>query len=242
MKLSQRKLKQIIKEELQEVLKEQAPKPAGGKCLLPNLKEVPMREPFKWEDGKWYIATQRCSERKAYGAGGQKCDTGIPGAWLTHIESWATSPEVGKYKDTYLRYFTQEQADQGSHVGGTWPDKGPAGTYDRPSHKVKKHGRVPYCIAKPTEAPKAKATQGLEATPKEAAEAATFMSQAAKALSAGNTAALTGILKGHFGDAGVRAIMGYGGEKAVDRAFRRAVGAVIAAVEYAAGTRGKRGK
>jgi len=163
MKLTNQKLKQIIKEELQKVLKEQAPKPGGAKCLLPNLKEVPMREPFQWEDGKWYKAVSRCSPRDVSVSRG-KCDTGLADAYMIHVQSWATSAEVGEQESKYK----QKWGGRGrvpdvykSWVGGTWVDTGEApnkrGIVTR--HGVEKHRRVPYCVAKPAAAPKAKAIQ-----------------------------------------------------------------------------------
>jgi len=155
MKISQEKLMQIVREETAKALKEQKKyltEQGGAKCLLPNLEEVPMRKAFKWEDGKWYRATMRCSQRKAYGAGGERCNTGLPGAWKTHIESWATSPEVGKDGDKYLRTFGPRRVGD-TYVGGTWVDTGPR-QFDRQRHGIKKHARSAYCMAaKPAEKP-----------------------------------------------------------------------------------------
>ena len=74
---------------------------------------------------------------------------------------------------------------------------------------------------------------GDRRTGAQAPAAAQRISTAIEMLMGGNTKALTQHLKSAYGENAAEAIKRYGGEQIVDRAFRRAAGAAIAAAEYA---------
>ena len=170
-----------------------APQPgaAGGKCLLPNLEEVPMRQPFKWEDGNWYMAVDQCTGRQvgrtqprrerehwAHMRERARCKTNLVGARLAHIQAWAVSPEVtgargGRYggdpKTQYqmnakLSFFSAE-GKANDTVGGTWVDTGPMHRHSDAAG-IEAHLRPAYCIAKQVERPERRRGRGARGDPR----------------------------------------------------------------------------